>query len=243
MHFTHYLPVEKCLPRPPQSCLCIDRVPTPGQDPRPVLTGYAAQRDTSPASSPRRLLCPRAERSKFASLCSPRGNASFRQWHTASKARCQARQERDPSFSRQGRAGGAEGSTFPIASISPHLPSPAEITGRAAAPFGVLHLAQRSLPSSGMGDGEPVTPNGWGDPAASLCCGASQIPLPAFFPLLSSEQKANSRRAVSEQRGCAPPSPSQPPVKGRSVLRRPASAPTAASLFEGCGQTEIKING
>lgn len=124
-------------------------VPTPGQDPHPMLTGCAALKNTSPASNPKRLLCPRAERSKFASLCSPRGPAPLCQWHTA--ARCQARQEQDPRLppTRQGCVGRGE--------HIPHRhqlsPSPAEATGRTAALLGVLHFAQQSLPSSGTGDG------------------------------------------------------------------------------------------
>lgn len=77
---------------PLQPFLRIDRVSVPGPDLPPTLTGFAALRNTSPESSPRKLLCPRAERGKFASLRLSTGAEPFRQWHSAPRARRRARQ-------------------------------------------------------------------------------------------------------------------------------------------------------
>lgn len=208
-----------------------------------MLTGCAALKNTSPASNPRRLLCPRAERSKFASLCSPRGTAPFCQWHTA--ARCQARQEQDPSLppARQGCVGRGE--------HVPHRhqpsPSPAETTGRTGGRqlrlgCSTLHSGHCHLAGPGM-DNQPPQ-NGWRDPPAPLCCQACRIPLPAFFLFPFYPQ---SRRWILhvpfQGRDDASHQTPRSPTKGRSVLCRPASGPTAASLSEGHGQREFQING
>lgn len=139
VHVMGYLPEERRLPGTPEPCPRINLVSTPGLDPCPVLPGCAAQRDANPVISSR-FLCLRAEGSKFASLCSLRGTAPFRQWHRASKTPCQARREQDPGPSTQGRVGRAGQGRFPTASISPHLLSQAETAGRPAAPFGTLHF-------------------------------------------------------------------------------------------------------
>lgn len=191
----------------------------------------------SPASSPRRLLYPRAEGGKLASPCLP-STAPLCPSHMASKNRCLERPEQDRSLSTHGRAARPEGTTFPTASSLP-------ISLLQQKPQGGQQLPQRSghchLAGSGMGNQPPEAAGGT-HRTLVLHCTAWRITLPAFFPLLSSEQKVNTRCAISEWKRCAPTSPSQP-CEGTRCPCRLTSTPTAASLFEGCGQTETKTNG